>query len=76
MKSVSFVSDVTAGGGGFTATLTITAVGNANQFVIDWGDGTSNTTTASTNPTHVYNNFTDSPTQYKLQQVTPRSRSR
>ena len=61
VKSVSFVSNVTAGGGGFTATLTITAVGNANQFVIDWGDGTSNTTTASTNPTHVYNNFTDSP---------------
>ena len=41
--------------------LTITAVGNANQFVIDWGDGTSNDTTASTNPTHTYNNFTDSP---------------
>jgi hypothetical protein len=61
VKSVSFVSDVTAGGGGFTATLTITAVGNANQFVIDWGDGTSNDTTASTNPTHVYNNFADSP---------------
>lgn len=61
VKSVSFVSDVTEGGGGFTATLTITAVGNANQFVIDWGDGTSNDTTASTNPTHVYNNFADSP---------------
>ena len=50
MKSVSFVSNVTAGGGGFTATLTITAVGNLIKFVIDWGDGTSNTTTASTNP--------------------------
>jgi hypothetical protein len=61
VKSVSFVSDVTAGGAGFTATLTITAVGNANQYVIDWGDGTSNTTTASTSPTHVYNNYTDSP---------------
>ena len=61
VKSVSFVSDVTAGGSGFTATLTITAVGNANQFVIDWGDGTSNDTTSSTSPTHTYTNFADSP---------------
>jgi hypothetical protein len=61
VKSVSFVSDVTAGGSGFLATLTITAVGNANQFVIDWGDGSSNDTTSSTTPTHTYTNFADSP---------------
>lgn len=61
VKSVTFTSDVTAAGSGFTATLTISAVGNANQYVIDWGDGTSNTTTSSTSPTHVYTNYADSP---------------
>jgi hypothetical protein len=61
VKSVTFTSDVTAAGSGFTATLTISAVGNANQYVISWGDGTSNTTTASTSPTHVYSNYADSP---------------
>jgi hypothetical protein len=61
VKSVTFTSDVTAAGSGFTATLTISAVGNANQYVIDWGDGTSNTTTSSTSPTHVYSNYADSP---------------
>ena len=61
VKSVTFTSDVTAAGSGFTATLSITATGTANQYVINWGDGTSNTTTASTSPTHVYSNFADSP---------------
>ena len=61
VKSTTFTSNVVAGGAGFTATLTITVVGTANQHVINWGDGTSNTTTASTSPTHTYSNFTDSP---------------
>ena len=61
VKSVTFTSDVTAAGSGFTATLSITATGTANRYVINWGDGTSNTTTASTSPTHVYSNFADSP---------------
>ena len=61
VKSVTFTADTVTGGAGYTTTLTITAVGNANQFTINWGDGTSNDTTASTNPTHTYNNFVDSP---------------
>jgi hypothetical protein len=61
VKSVTFTSDVTAAGSGFTATLSITATGTANQYVIVWGDGTSNTTTASTSPTHTYSNYADSP---------------
>ena len=61
VKSVTFTSNITAAGAGFTATLSISVVGNANQFVINWGDGTSNDTTSSTNPTHTYNNFVDSP---------------
>jgi hypothetical protein len=61
VKSVSFVADQTTGGAGLVVQLTITAVGNANQYVIDWGDGTGNTTTSSTTPSHTYNFNTDSP---------------
>ena len=61
VKSVSFSASVVSGGAGYTTALTITNVGNANQFTIDWGDGTSNDTTASATPTHTYNNFVDSP---------------
>ena len=61
VKSVSFVADQTSGGAGLTVELTITAVGNANQFVINWGDGTSNTTTSSTTPTHTYSTNSGSP---------------
>ena len=61
VKSVSFVADQTSGGAGLTVQLTITAVGNANQFVIDWGDGSSNDTTSSTTPTHTYSSNSGSP---------------
>ena len=61
VKSVTFTSNVVSGGAGFTATLSISAVGNANQYVIDWGDGTGNTTTSSTSPSHTYSNYLDSP---------------
>ena len=61
VKSTTFTSNVVAGGAGFTATLTITVVGTANQHVINWGDGTSSDTTSSTSPTHTYSNFIDSP---------------
>jgi len=61
VKSVSFVADQTSGGAGLTVQLTITAVGNANQYVINWGDGTGNTTTSSTTPSHTYSTNTDSP---------------
>lgn len=61
VKSVTFVADATAGGAGLTVQLTITAEGNANQFVIDWGDGSSNDTTSSTTPTHTYSTNTGSP---------------
>ena len=61
VKSVSFVADQTSGGAGLVVQLTITAVGNANQFVIDWGDGSSNDTTSSTTPTHTYSSNSGSP---------------
>ena len=61
VKSVSFVADQTSGGAGLTVQLTITAVGSANQYVINWGDGTGNTTTSSTTPSHTYSTNSGSP---------------
>ena len=61
VQSVTFTASVTTGGSGFSTTLSISAVGNANRYVIDWGDGTSNTTTSSTSPSHTYTNYSGSP---------------
>jgi hypothetical protein len=61
VKDVTFTASTTSGGSGFTTTLSISATGTANQYVIDWGDGSSNTTTSSTSPTHTYTNYLDSP---------------
>ena len=61
VKSVTFTASVLRGGAGFSTQLNISAVGNPNEFVIDWGDGTSNTTTSSTRPTHQYYNYLDAP---------------
>jgi hypothetical protein len=54
VRSVSFSSNTTAGGVGQTILLTMVPQGNVNQYVIQWGDGTSNTTTSSTTTTHTY----------------------
>ena len=58
IKDVTFTASVTAGGSGFSTTLNISATGTADQYVIDWGD---NTTTSSTSPSHTYTNYADSP---------------
>ena len=60
VKEVDFTADQTVGGAGLVVTLTITTVGNPNQYEIDWGDGTVDTTTDST-PTHTYSTNTGSP---------------
>jgi len=60
VRSVTFVADTTAGGAGTTVTLTTTVDGNANQFVVNWGDGNIDTTSDST-PSHTYSSNTNSP---------------
>ena len=60
VRSVTFVADTTAGGAGTTVTLTTTVDGNANQFVVDWGDGNTDTTSDST-PSHTYTSNSGSP---------------
>ena len=61
VKSVSFVADTTSGGAGTTVTLTTTVDGNANQFEIDWGDGSANVVTSDSTPSHTYSTNAGSP---------------
>ena len=61
VKEVDFVADQTVGGAGLTVTLTITTVGNPNQYVIDWGDGSALETTTDSTPTHTYTSNSGSP---------------
>ena len=61
VKSVDFVSDIVSGGAGLTATLTISPVGDANRYTINWGDGNTTTSTTDSTPTHTYANNVGSP---------------
>jgi hypothetical protein len=54
VRSVSFSSNVTAGGAGQTILLTMVPQGNVNQYTIQWGDGSANTITSSASVTHTY----------------------
>ena len=54
VRSVTFSSNVTAGGAGQTILLTMVPQGNVNQYTIQWGDGSANTTTSSATTTHTY----------------------
>lgn len=66
VKSVDFVSDITSGGAGLTATLTITTEGNPNRYTIEWGDGDVTTGTTDTTPTHTYADNVGSPFDVKV----------
>ena len=61
VRSVSFSSNVTAGGAGQTILLTMAPQGNVNQYTISWGDGTGNTVTSSSTATHTYATNTGTP---------------
>jgi len=61
VKSVDFVSDITSGGAGLTATLNITTEGNPNRYTISWGDGDVTTATTDSTPTHTYADSSGSP---------------
>ena len=54
VRSVTFSSNVTAGGAGQTILLTMVPQGNVNQYTISWGDGSANTVTSSSTSTHTY----------------------
>ena len=65
VRDVTFTADVTQGGAGTTVTLTIVTTGNPNQFTVDWGDGTIDTTVDDT-PSHTYATNTGSPFSIKV----------
>lgn len=61
VKSVTYTRTPAAGSLGMTVTLAITAVGGgATRYTIDWGDGTTETVSA-TNPTHDYDENSGTP---------------
>ena len=61
VKSVDATTNNASGGNPLSVTLTISVVGNANQYDIDWGDGTSTTATSDSTPSHTYTDNTNSP---------------
>ena len=61
VKSVDATTDVSSGGNPLTVTLTISVVGNANRYTIDWGDGNTDTATSDSTPSHTYTDNTNSP---------------
>ena len=61
VRSVDFETDVSSGGLNLTVTLTITVEGNANRYTIDWGDGSTDTATSDSTPSHTYTDNAQSP---------------
>ena len=61
VKEVDFTGSPLVGGAGLAVTLNISAVGNANRYTINWGDGTTDTATTDSTPTHTYTSNTGSP---------------
>lgn len=62
VQSVDFTADNTSGSLGLSVTLTITTVGGgADEYDIDWGDGTTTLGTSDSTPTHVYNENSGTP---------------
>jgi len=61
VQSVSFTGSPLAGGEGTTVTLTLTTVGNPNRYDVYWGDGSVDSATTDTTPSHTYTSNTGSP---------------
>jgi hypothetical protein len=60
VRSVTFTANPTSGGAGTSVTLSLLATGSPNQYTINWGDGTVDTT-ASATPSHTYVSNANSP---------------
>ena len=61
VRDLDYTTDVSAGGAPLTATLNISATGNANRYTIVWGDGDTDTATTDSTPSHTYTDNTNSP---------------
>lgn len=60
VRDVTFNANPSSGGIGTEVTLTLVVTGTPNEYTIDWGDGTIDTTTDST-PSHTYTDNSGSP---------------
>ena len=61
VKSVDASTSASSGGNPLSVTLTLSVVGNANQYDINWGDGSSDNNTSDSTPSHTYTDNTNSP---------------
>ena len=61
VSNLDFTGDNLIGGAGFTTTLTTTADGNPNRYDIHWGDGTIDSDSSDSTPSHTYNSNVGSP---------------
>lgn len=61
VRDVNFSASPSQGGAGTTVTLTISVTGTANQYDIEWGDGSWTNNTTDTTPSHVYATNVNSP---------------
>lgn len=66
VKSIEFTASPIKSGVGGTITLTLEAQGNANEYDIDWGDGTVDTGITTLSPSHVYTDNLNSPYTVKV----------
>jgi hypothetical protein len=65
IRQVDFTAVPQAGGAGTNITLTMIADGNPNQYIIDWGNGNT-TTTSSTTASQIYSSNVGSPFTVKV----------
>ena len=66
VANLTFTGDNLVGGAGFTTTLTTVADGTPNRFDVYWGDGTVDSDSSDSTPSHTYNSNTGSPFTVKV----------
>jgi len=66
VANLDFNGDNLVGGAGFTTTLTTSADGTPNRYDIYWGDGTVDSDSSDSTPSHTYNSNSGSPFTVKV----------
>ena len=66
VANLDFTGDNLVGGAGFTTTLTTSADGTPNRYDVYWGDGTVDSDSSDSTPSHTYNSNTGSPFTVKV----------
>jgi len=66
VANLDFTGDNLVGGAGFTTTLTTSADGTPNRYDVYWGDGTVDSDSSDSTPSHTYNSNSGSPFTVKV----------